>query len=248
MKNPLANMLSTNLYTLARSTKAQLTLGNAYIERSQYFEALDIFHNILAQDSSQAKAYNSLGHIYFCLGQVEDALKMFKQAVNLDVKLVLAYQNLGYTYCDLGSYPKAISAFRRGIELEPGNARLHYGIGLVYAICDDQVNTLACLRAASVLDPTYVGPRITLANLYQTLGNILEYKMQIQSSIPLMTGQRAYTYAKFAAACGNIEETLDWLECAIDQSHGYRWTARYAYDFRALQEHRRFQQLTHIPT
>jgi len=223
--------------------EADLALGNSYIEQAQYTKARKVFEHLIEQGQSRAKVLNCLGHVYFCLGNLNDALKAFQQAIVLDPTLALAHQNMGYLYSDLETYDEAVPAFQNAIRLEPDNARPHYGLGLVYLLLGDEARAIDILQLASTLDPFYVGPRISLAIIYRRQGKETEYYKQVRFMKPFIARQKKYTRACYAALCGNVDETLNWLEEVVEQTPGYRWTIRHAIDFTAIRGHPRFLSL-----
>lgn len=101
-----------------------------------YEEAIEIYTQAIALDSTDPAFYNNRGTCYFNLGQYTQALEDYNAALVVDDTYVLAHYNRGNTNFVLGNYADSITDLTRAIELDPRKSEAYYVRGLSYASLD----------------------------------------------------------------------------------------------------------------
>ena len=148
--------------------------GYAYNDLGEYNKAIPDLDKAIELDPKFASAYNNRGHTYNELGESDKAISDLDKAIELDPKDAVAYNNRGYAYNGLEEYDKAISDFEKAIELDPMNANpyKHYGVTLKKR--GDFAKALELITKAIELNPKYKEAYEERAEVYRSLGKIVE--------------------------------------------------------------------------
>jgi len=101
-------------------------------EAGEKQRAIDLYREIVAQDSTYAAAYINLGTIYFHLRQFDCAEELYRRAAEEDPSYVLAFFDLGNVLDELNRIEESIAAYRQAVTLAPGYADAHYNLALAF--------------------------------------------------------------------------------------------------------------------
>jgi len=107
-------------------------LGNAYMQKGKYDQAIFEFKRTLQLQPKHGRAYNTLGRIYVMQGRLNEAIAAFKQAVAINPGNAKAYNNLGSAYLMQGDVESAMSAIKRSLAINPNNADAHSNLAVAY--------------------------------------------------------------------------------------------------------------------
>jgi tetratricopeptide (TPR) repeat protein/GTPase SAR1 family protein len=92
--------------------------GWAFIQLSEYQQALKDFERTLELDPSSARAFSGRGSVYWRLKEYQQALDAYNRALELDPASPGAYDARGWVYYLLGEYQQALKDFDRTLELD----------------------------------------------------------------------------------------------------------------------------------
>jgi superkiller protein 3 len=107
-------------------------LGNAYMQKGKYDQAIFEFKRTLQLQPNHGRAYNNLGRIYVMQGRLNEAIAAFKQAVDINPGNAKAYNNLGSAYLMQGDVENAIRVIKRSLTINPSNADAHNNLAVAY--------------------------------------------------------------------------------------------------------------------
>ncbi|KAA1072825.1 transcription factor TFIIIC subunit tfc4 [Puccinia graminis f. sp. tritici] len=130
-----------------------MSIGDAYCECAQWDEALDFYHELAENDSTNnAKLWHKIGRCYRHLGNLEGALECFEAVAETDSLDLLAKTQLAELYEQLGFRQKALDMVNDLIELRR-KAR-ETGVSIENELTStngnpSRANTLASRTAAS---------------------------------------------------------------------------------------------------
>ncbi|MCY4381710.1 MAG: tetratricopeptide repeat protein [Nitrospinae bacterium] len=99
-----------------------ISLIDAAIElmkRRLYAEALDIFRQVIAQNSSHWNVWYMAGQCYRFLGDLDNAIKCLSRSVDLKGDEPPVFLALGIVFQLKERWDDAVNAFRRAIETDP---------------------------------------------------------------------------------------------------------------------------------
>ncbi|WAQ83693.1 hypothetical protein PtA15_4A141 [Puccinia triticina] len=95
-----------------------MSIGDAYCECSQWDEALDFYHELAENDSTNnARLWHKIGRCYRHLGNLEGALECFEAVAETDPLDLIAKTQLAELYEQLGFRQKALDMVNDLIEL-----------------------------------------------------------------------------------------------------------------------------------
>jgi TolB-like protein/Tfp pilus assembly protein PilF len=151
------------------------------------------------------------------LAEFDDAIAQLRQTIELDPFSVIANTNLGYCYYLARRYAEAIAQLRKTVELEPnfGYTRLILGTTLMAA--GDFPAAMSEFQKGDELERARHGHLMslnTLARLYAMKGD-REKTTQLLKEIDELERQFGvwnYGHALSAAALGENEKAIEWLE------------------------------------
>lgn len=107
---------------------AYAVLGQAYVENSQYQEAIKPLETYLNYQQDDGSAYAELGQAYVETGAYQAGLSALTQAVSLDPTQRQAYLYRGMALLELGSVDLAQDDFRKAIDFFPESFDAYLGL------------------------------------------------------------------------------------------------------------------------
>jgi len=107
-------------------------LGNIYMCKEMYNEALEEFKKAAELNPDYPAIHNNLGMLYRKLGRFDDAIRECKIAIDLLPDYANAHNNLGILYKKVGRFDDAIREYKIAAEINPGLTNPYYNLGLLY--------------------------------------------------------------------------------------------------------------------
>ena len=101
-------------------------------QQGNHAEAIALFSQLLATDSTNAGLYNNRGLLHFQQGQWMQALQDYNCALELNPELAKVYNNRANCYVALGQLELAIADYETAIDLDPTNVRAWINQGITY--------------------------------------------------------------------------------------------------------------------
>jgi len=101
------------------NAEAYAQLGNLYLLKKDYKEAIKLLNNSLELDPKQKNVYISLSEVYFITGEITESIKCMEKAIELASNNAYNYYRLGQLYEKAGLLEKAVSLYKRALELQP---------------------------------------------------------------------------------------------------------------------------------
>jgi Flp pilus assembly protein TadD len=107
--------------------------GLALERANRMSEAVEEYHQAIANYPQLREAHAALGFYYQRAGLLAKAAEEFRTVVSLEGDF-LAYFNLGYVLVELGRPEEALDAFHHCLRLEPDDPATHYEIAYIYCM------------------------------------------------------------------------------------------------------------------
>jgi len=111
---------------------AHYLLGELYIAKSRFPEAISELQKELAINPSHAATYYKLGDAYSREQNYEDAERMLQRSIWLDPSSTGPYIQMGRVLQKKGEYELAVRTLRRAVDMDPNNSTTHFLLGQVY--------------------------------------------------------------------------------------------------------------------
>jgi tetratricopeptide (TPR) repeat protein len=107
--------------------------GLALERANRMSEAVEEYHQAIANYPQLREAHAALGFYYQRAGLLAKAAEEFRTVVSLEGDF-LAYFNLGYVLVELGRTEEALNAFQHCLRLEKDDPATHYEIAYIYCL------------------------------------------------------------------------------------------------------------------
>jgi len=196
--------------TAANPAERQLSgeqLGDLYMARKQYREAMEQYRTLSEQNPRNAVYLNKLGialHQQTVLGL---ALKYYERAVKVDPRYADAENNIGTIWYQRKKYGKAVRAYQKAIKMRDDMPVLYSNLGYAYFSQGKYDDSIAAFRTALAKDPQFF-ERGSSRN-----GSVLQDR-----SVP-DRGRFYFLLAKSFAEGGNIERAVFYIRKSKEEGY-----------------------------
>ncbi len=112
--------------------KANLDLGNIYMNANRLEDAKKAFEKCIAAGGRLVGGHSNLGIVHVKMGNYGDAVKQFNLAIDQNPDLISAHINLGNTFLNQKKYRDAVRSYQNAQKLNPGFAPTYNNLGLAY--------------------------------------------------------------------------------------------------------------------
>ena len=180
-------------------------LGDLFMARKQYHEAMEQYKMLSEQNPHNAVYLNKLGialHQQTALGL---ALKYYERAVKADPRYADAENNIGTIWYQRKKYGKAIRAYERAIKMRNDMAVLYSNLGYAYFGEKKYEQSIASFRQALVVDPQFFERASSRG------GSVLQDRSVSDR------GRFYFLLAKSFAEAGNFDRSLIYLRKAKEE-------------------------------
>lgn len=174
--------------------------GYAAVDANRYPEALQLFKQAAAYDSTNDELWRMMGLAYANLGPayIDSAIRALHTSIAVQPENFLAYDILGSIYAGMNRHDTAISLYKRSISYKINHTNAHYNMGIsLYNLQKFDQAALAfenCIR--------YGGQKPQFYKLYgASLANLNRFDEAIQ-------------YLNYAAENSNDPEAYVYLAAA----------------------------------
>jgi tetratricopeptide (TPR) repeat protein len=182
-------------------------LGDLYMARKQYREAMEQYRSLSEQDPHNAVYLNKLGialHQQTALGL---ALKYYQRAVKVNPQYADAENNIGTIWYQRKKYSKAIRAYQKAIKMRDDMPVLYSNLGYAYFSQGKYDASIAAFRTALAKDPQF------FERGSSRTGSILQDRSVSDR------GRFYFLLAKSFAQAGNLERAILYLRKAKEEGY-----------------------------
>lgn len=114
-----------------RQNKHKYLSANLFLNRGEYFKAIDLYIEVIEIEPTNLKAFTNLGVAYKKAGLLEESIRVFEIALKLDSNEPGIYNNTANVYTAMGEFSKAIKYYENAINLKPDYKDAIYNLGNV---------------------------------------------------------------------------------------------------------------------
>ncbi|HKW32719.1 MAG TPA: tetratricopeptide repeat protein [Candidatus Acidoferrum sp.] len=209
-----------------------------------------------AAAEAQFKRANALepngevGHAVYALylgdmGRSEEAISEMKKSLEADPLSVLSLVNLGSLYGQTGQAEKAIEQYRKVLEMDPKSVNAHGGLGRLYDLQGNHAQAIAELREAKTLSESDPFVIAGLGHAYAAAGKSREAHEMLNELRQLSKRRYVtpYLVASVYAGLAEREQTLFWLEKALEEHNDSLVSLKVDAEFASLRTDPRFQEI-----
>ena len=226
------------------SAEAYTSLANvSFAFDWDWSEAEKHFRRAVALKPSYEVAHQWFALYLAAMGRSEEAIRRASFATELDPLSPLASATLARCHYLQGEFDQALILYNRSLELDPQFRPAHLGIALLL-LTDNQLDeALASLKRAFHEQPD-LGPLLEALSLRPSPDALTVILGRAEQAARSKDRHLSPFYlAMAAAAVNNQEETLGWLERAVQERSGYIPFLAVDPIFQTSRAHPRFQEL-----
>ena len=108
---------------------AHYEMGNIFLGRKEWDEAINQYQQALRVNPDYMEAYNNLGNALFHEGRIEDAIPQYQKALQINPAVAAVHNNFGGVLLQQGSLDEAITQFREALHIEPDLMEARFNLG-----------------------------------------------------------------------------------------------------------------------
>src|SRR5258705_12344036 len=130
-------------------------LGDMYMARKQYREAVDQYTSLSDQKPRNAVYLNKLGIALHQQTALSAALKYYERAVKVNPRYADAENNIGTIWYQRKKYSKAVRAYQKAIKMRDDMPVLYSNLGYAYFSQGKYDESITAFRTALAKDPQF---------------------------------------------------------------------------------------------
>lgn len=145
-------------------------LGNYYLLKQQFSEAIPLFLRIISNNPAYIEAQYHLGIAYFHLKEFVKAKKQFEIVLVLNYKHAEVNQYLANTLLEFRDHDKAMQYYFRQLEIGP-QFETWYNLGVLFTMKDRLKEAILYFNQAILMNPNDLSTQLNLGNIYLKQNN-----------------------------------------------------------------------------
>ncbi len=107
-----------------KKSRPYFSLGNSYLDKNRFEEAITCFDKSLALDPLNVNAYESLGSAYLLTGKPQKAIELYEEYLRFLPPVKKILMNLALAYSESGRYQDAVNTIMLVLPSSGSDARL----------------------------------------------------------------------------------------------------------------------------
>ena len=151
------------------SPRAFNNLGNAYLKKGLYDEAISQFEKAVQMDPTFEIGYYNLGVAYTTKDQYEEALANYQKVLQIDPGHAQTHFMVGSIYQRGRHYDLAIEEYEKAIENNLDYVEAHFNLGLLYGKKGMFIQAAESFNHAIRTKPSYIEPYIYLGLMHKAV-------------------------------------------------------------------------------
>ncbi len=111
--------LQAELEAAPDSISLRIAMGNHYYDFGYFIHAIEVYQDVLADDSTKVDVIVDCATSYFYSQQANEAIELYRRALQIDPNHVNANYNLAIVLNSTGQHEQAIKWFENALRLQP---------------------------------------------------------------------------------------------------------------------------------
>jgi tetratricopeptide (TPR) repeat protein len=158
---------------------AYFSKADMFIMSNNLKEAIEVYNDILLEDSSNTKALCDMGRCFIEIENYHEAMKLFKSALDIAYDCADAWYGKSVIFFRLRKYGFSVNAIKKAISLDKGNPQYWYSLGEIYNRTRKLNKAIVAYTKATELSPDNFKSGIACAQ-------VLFRKKRIQEAILML--------------------------------------------------------------
>lgn len=176
------------------SYKAQLNMGQGFVERGMWEEAAEHLGEAARLRPGSAVIQNGLAYALLRKGDLERAAEHFRRAIRIAPELAIARTNYADLLARRGELDPAIAHYQRAVQLSPADARTHRQLARALrrrGRPGDAELAARHLRRALSLDPGSARTHLELGEVLEQLQDVAGAAQHYEAALRLRPGLKS---------------------------------------------------------
>jgi len=181
-------------------------------QAGDFFQAEQLYRQILQADRSCADAWCFLGAACDAQGKFAEAQASYRHAIQLKPDYAAAHYNLGLALEHQGSLEEAAASYRQALKLQPDNSAALINLGNVLKSRGELDQAIACYQRVLQLHPEFAEVHVNLANVLAAQDKLEEAVAHWRNALRLCA-DLAEVQANLANALVRMERLDEAVAC-----------------------------------
>ena len=113
-------------------SRVYMSLGEIYIDKGQYEEAMDVFQKLITLNPEEAFGYYGLGLTKEAVKDTSGAIENYRKSIDLLPEFAESREQLGRLYFSKGMWNEALELFTKAVALDSSNIANWLLLGEIY--------------------------------------------------------------------------------------------------------------------
>jgi len=246
-RSDFSNMFASALFMhrsylfdiLSAGSELKSTVAEFYFAKSQYQQAIELFHELLEENEPTAAVFQKIGYCYQQLSDLKSALEAFLKADIIQPDDLWTTKKIALCYKLLGNFEKALEYYKHANFLRPNQQKVALQIANCHLELDQYKQALEIYAGLEVADENNQKVQRAIVWCAFISGNNAQaryYSQRILENQPLSTD---YIYAAYIDWTDkHFKETILHLKQAIllDNNDSAKVYNKIINDIKRLQE------------
>lgn len=201
---------------LSSGSELKSSVAEFYFAKSQYREAIELFHELLSENDPTASIFQKIGYCFQQLSDIKSALEAFLKADIIQPDDLWTTKKIALCYKILGNFEKALEYYKHANFLRPNQQKVLLQLANCYLELDQFKHALEIYAGLELADENNQKVQravVWCAFISGNTSQALYYSQRLLENQPVSAD---YIHAAYIAWSENkIKETVEYLKQAI---------------------------------
>ncbi len=201
---------------LSSGSELKATVAEFYFAKSQYREAIELFHELLMENDPTAAVFQKIGYCHQQLSDIKSALEAFLKADIIQPDDLWTTKKIALCYKLLGNFEKAIEYYKHADFLRPNQQKMLLQIANCYLELDQYKHALEIYAGLELADENNQKVQRAVVWCAFISGNTAQARYYSQRLLENKPVSADFIHAAYIEWSENkMKETVEMLQQAI---------------------------------
>lgn len=201
------------------SVNDPIQMGQELMVSGNYYEAQELFAQILAEDPDNDTALYHLGLCHLACDRLTDAERCFRRCLDINPRNVDALVDLGETEFAGGDAKQASATFAKAVEMSPEYARPYVSLARVQDYLGQDDEAIGNFERAMEISDPGEAPTYDLALVYAKVGRYLRADILLENLISETLRRGSQSFAGETSSRDDITEFIQDMKTDREHIH-----------------------------
>ncbi len=198
-------------------------LGNAYMAKKNYDNAINSYQAAIKLDNQFIKAINGLAHAFLETKDYNKAIRNFERIIKLESSHHRAWNYIGVCYLHLNDFNKAVDHIWKSININPNYKKSWYILGRTHERKEETDKAIEAYLKAIKIYSRCREAWFRLGNIYRKLGRKKESLNAFESYLKIypFTYEEKFRVAEIYVDMGYLHKAFKLCELIVERRPGF---------------------------